>query len=224
MTDDRTRDSAVVSLATVDVPDEVSDADWAVLDEAERHHVERMRVPAQRVRSAATRAALRRLVARRTGSDPAAVPISRGQYGQPTASGLYLSAAHSGRVGIVALCEHVPVGVDVECVDQHTHEPASHMLDRLAPNERRLLDELDGEERRLTFLRIWTAKEAVLKAIGCGLTVPLDAVAVDPNPLRIHARELDTRWWAAKAVDPRPGAIATVAAASRWLQVNRMRV
>ncbi len=91
------------------------------------------------------------------------------------------------------------------------------MLARLAPAERAVLDRLDGDERRTAFLRLWTAKEAVLKAIGCGLTVPLDAVVVDLDPLRVHATGIDTRRWSVQAVDPSPDAVATVAAASRRL-------
>jgi 4'-phosphopantetheinyl transferase len=58
------------------------------------------------------------------------------------------------------------------------------------PAELDALGALPEEERDAAFLALWTRKEAVLKACGRGLTVPLTALAVtlgdDPRVLRVQ--------------------------------------
>jgi 4'-phosphopantetheinyl transferase len=59
-----------------------------------------------------------------------------------------------------------------------------------APAELDALAALPEEERDAAFLALWTRKEAVLKACGRGLTVPMTALAVtlgdDPRVLRVQ--------------------------------------
>ena len=211
---------AAVVLTVVAIPGEVRDDDLALLGDEERRHVDRMRAEAARTRSVATRAAMHRAVGRLLGRDPSQVVVGRGREGQPVTAGCYLSAAHAGDVGLVALSVDAPVGVDVELLAAHAGEPTPRMLARLAADERARLAALVDTDRHAAFLRMWTAKEAVLKAIGCGLGVPLDAVVVELDPLRVHAGGIDTRCWSVATADPRPGVVATVAAAARRMRLT----
>jgi 4'-phosphopantetheinyl transferase len=94
----------------------------------------------------------------------------------------------------VAVAE-VPVGVDVEDL---AGRPADPLLEAetLAPAELAMLDAGDPAQRPTTFLRLWTRKEALLKATGTGLSVPMQQVVVcapgapgallpGPEPLRL---------------------------------------
>lgn len=72
-----------------------------------------------------------------------------------------LSHAH-GRVAVAV--GDVPLGVDVE---QVAGEPVEHVL---SAAERELFAALPPERRAAAFARTWTRKEAVLKALGLGLT------------------------------------------------------
>ena len=85
---------------------------------------------------------------------------------------------------MLAFAGHAPVGVDVEPIG--AHEDVSAELLRLHPHGRlsvHRLQEVPAPQRRRIFLRHWTAKEAVLKALGTGLDVEPQAVALPPFPI-----------------------------------------
>ncbi len=116
--------------------------------------------------------------------DPRAVAIRPGVLEQPVLSGVHglgISLSHAGPVAVaVAFPDACPMGIDLERI-----RPANVALltGQTTPAERRLLAAgllaagLDASEaERLT--RLWCLKEALSKALRCGLTVPLDLLAV----------------------------------------------
>jgi 4'-phosphopantetheinyl transferase len=80
-----------------------------------------------------------------------------------------------------------------------------------------LLRAFPADRRSLAFLACWTRKEAFIKALGLGLSCPLDAfdVTIDPDaPARITRieRRIDTvANWKMQAFTPYHGYIAAVA-------------
>ncbi|SHI22844.1 4'-phosphopantetheinyl transferase [Streptomyces sp. 3214.6] len=80
------------------------------------------------------------------------------------------SVTHSGAVIGVAVCRGGQVGLDVE-EDGTPLDVDSAARAALSDTELAALNALPPAERRPAFLRVWTRKEAVLKALGVGLTV-----------------------------------------------------
>jgi 4'-phosphopantetheinyl transferase len=68
-----------------------------------------------------------------------------------------------------------PVGVDVELIEANAPEPAWNILH---PRERDWLSKQNPDERVESFLALWCAKEAYLKAIGLGLRREPAGIAV----------------------------------------------
>jgi len=146
-----------------------------LLDAHERARLDRFRRDADRARYLAAHALARLVVGPRTGTDPAALTIDRTcrcgkPHGKPTVAGVEFSLTHSGdRVG-VAVSAGGPVGLDVE-----EHRDLGD-LDGLAGHA------LSPTEPRPTdgaaFLRVWTRKEALLKATGEGLSGPMNAITL----------------------------------------------
>ncbi|MFC5215996.1 4'-phosphopantetheinyl transferase family protein [Streptomyces coerulescens] len=110
---------------------------------------------------------------------------------------LWISTSRSEAYGALAVST-APVGVDIE-----THRPvdlAGLGGDVLAPAEAAWLDGFTGpRERLLGFYRCWTRKEAVLKAVGVGMSV--DPRLWDTAPGADRGRVRDTtsspaRLWA----------------------------
>lgn len=103
--------------------------------------------------------------------------IVRGTHGKPAApdaGGIEFNLSHSGCHVLIAFARGQALGVDVEAVDGR-HRSIMAIAQRFfAPEEAAALARLDETERRLAFLRLWTCKEAVLKALGSGLHFGLD--------------------------------------------------
>ncbi|GII76291.1 4'-phosphopantetheinyl transferase [Sphaerisporangium rufum] len=131
---------------------------------------------------------LRAAAAEQLGVSPAAVPVVRRcpdcdkPHGRPYIlgdAGLHASISHSGSRVAVALTTAGPVGVDVEEVPD---APVSELVRcALTRSEKIALAMLPEREQHAAFARMWTRKEAVLKATGHGLRIPPDQVEVsDP--------------------------------------------
>ena len=117
----------------------------------------------------ARRSLLRHMVGLAADCDAGAVRIGHDPQGAPRVDAggaeIFVSVSARGQICALALCG-TPVGVDLERIDQ-TAEPVWHVLhdSERGPIERKWR-ELGSD---LLFRKTWIAKEAWLKALGCGL-------------------------------------------------------
>ncbi|MFI6893887.1 4'-phosphopantetheinyl transferase family protein [Streptomyces sp. NPDC050256] len=154
-----------------------------MLSNAEQARIATLRQTADQDRFVAGRALLRSVAADLLGTTPprvvlgASCPDCPRPHGKPTlpGTGWDASISHSGQLVAVALSSVGPVGIDVECVDEtvQLHEMESQMLSQA---ER----EMYCSSSARSFFRTWTRKEAVLKATGDGLRVPMSGLSVSP--------------------------------------------
>lgn len=92
------------------------------------------------------------------------------------------SLTHTDGLAAVALCREHEVGLDAEADSRDPDEAALSAL-ALAPPE---IAELDRHtDRRQRLLQLWVAKEAVAKAVGLGLGLPLQQVVLSGEAPRI---------------------------------------
>jgi 4'-phosphopantetheinyl transferase len=112
--------------------------------------------------------------ARFKGHDPHGRPLADCE-GAPVP----VSFSRSGAVCAVALGRAGRVGVDL--VDPHSHIPAEGLFELAAPEERLWLSALPAAERRRKLFQVWACREALLKALGLGLTLDPGAVALEPS-------------------------------------------
>ncbi len=114
------------------------------------------------------------------GCEPGAVTLVRDALGRPRLDAsqpwLDISWSHSGQGLLIAMGEGVDIGADLECIKPR---PRSLALARrfFAGSEGDWLAALPIQARELAFVRLWCAKEAVLKAHGRGLCFGLDKLA-----------------------------------------------
>jgi 4'-phosphopantetheinyl transferase len=97
-------------------------------------------------------------------------------HGRPRIPGadLTLSISHSGDLIGLAATPAVPVGLDVETANRKADEGLIEYA--LSPAESGHLTGLSGEEKARAFFVYWTRKEAVMKATGKGLKIPLQSI------------------------------------------------
>ena len=132
-------------------------------------------------RHLAGRALARRLLRAAFGQDSAAV-FARSPYGKPFCPGVSVdfSISHSGSMVWVALCRCASVGIDVERM--RPLPDAAELTSQLHPQEQKDLLALPPAELQTAFYRCWTRKEAVIKAAGMGLSMPLQSFSVHTGP------------------------------------------
>ncbi|SEF88838.1 4'-phosphopantetheinyl transferase [Thermomonospora echinospora] len=166
-----------------------------LLDEVERARRERYVRPADRDRFTVGVAVTRLAAGALLGVAPERVPLDRtcagcgAPHGRPVIDGgPHLSVSHSGERVVVALTGG-PVGVDVEEDAGRLTEGVAGQL--LGPDEAADLRDLGPAARRRGLLEYWTRKEAVLKATGDGLRVPLTdlRMSAPDEPPRLLAWE-----------------------------------
>ena len=135
---------------------------------------------------------------------------------------LHVSVAHGGGLAAAAVCDHGPIGVDVEHVDARRNLLAIARR-FFAPEEHAQLERCGSDERTALFHQWWTRKEAVLKATGIGLrgglTVRVDGpadrdgwrpCALDGHDAPLFVRDLrtpDVGVFGAIAIEGQPGVV-----------------
>jgi 4'-phosphopantetheinyl transferase len=97
--------------------------------------------------------------------------------------GPHFNLSHCDGLVACALSSDVPLGVDVEPVDRRAPLDVAEYY--FAPDERAWLFGLPEAERPRGFFRLWTMKEALIKATGKGVSQGLHAFAISFDPLRV---------------------------------------
>lgn len=166
-----------------------------LLSAAEKKRADRLRVPSRRREFTLAHAILRVSLGAACGVEPGAIVLTVGDHGKPRlaepSTELGFNISHSRGAVAIALVRGREVGIDIEKVraDVKAEELSARFF---SPREHGLLSRLSGTEMLTAFFDCWTRKEAVLKAIGAGLSLPLASFDVSLDPDR--AELLATRW------------------------------
>ena len=154
----------------------------AVLDDAERARIARFATPTLRARHTVARGALRRVLAGCLGCGAREVLFEVEKHGKPVLDHRHgparpaFNLSHASGHALIAVAgPNTRIGVDLEPLDRDI-DVASLTTMILAPEEAPDFLTQPEPARTRNFLRIWTRKEAYLKATGAGLTVPPDCV------------------------------------------------
>ena len=181
------------------------DIDDKFLSQEERVRARRFHFDRDRNRFTRCRSWLRMVLGGYLGLDPATVRFEYGARGKPSvardqnANSLHFNLAHSGDFGLLGVAVGRRVGVDIEQVDRlrdHIQVAERYFSRREAADLRALPPALQREG----FAACWTRKEAFIKALGLGLSLPLSdfSVAVHPHEVpAIHelpADQQDVNW------------------------------
>lgn len=199
---------------------------WLSLEERDRW--QKYQRAADRDRFICSRGGLRYLLSSYLGQSPTAIQLGYGAYGRPylldTSPCLHFNVAHSGDWVIVGLSRCPQIGVDVEAL-QPRQRLRSLIQHCLTPQEQDSLAR--GSTAQLPqFLQYWTLKEAHLKALGLGLSYPLQQVQVtlQPAPAIVrpaHLPDSSSTTWHAELWQPDAQAIAAVCVGQAACTVQR---
>lgn len=132
---------------------------------------------------------------------------------------LRFSLSHTKGLSVVGVTREGVIGVDVEQADRSVH--AAELSRRFfSPEENAALKKPPSGRLREQFFLYWTLKEAYIKALGRGLSHPLDSFSfrlTEERPHRIGfsaEKPQDPEKWRFALIAPRPRSVAAVCVAS----------
>ncbi len=177
----------------------------ALLDERERERAARFHSARDRIRFIAAHSALRRILALYLRCPPEALRFTHTELGKPWIEGpIRFSMSHSGDVALYAIARG-EVGVDVEQVREGID--VRGIAARFLPAE----EVREIEDSSTAFFRLWTRREAYLKARGIGIRGVGESIGpgwflaeLDPGPgyagaVAIEAPEARVLTWECRA-------------------------
>lgn len=161
----------------------------------ERKRFARFRFAKDRDAHTIARGRLREILAGYLGMTPKGLRFHYADSGKPYLTRhpeLQFNLSHAGEWALVACTYGVEIGVDVEDIDRSFR--VEDIVERFfSRREVPVILGLPEAERHAAFYRAWTRKEAIIKARGDGLSLPLDQFGVsisDSDPVRV----LHTDW------------------------------
>ena len=122
------------------------------------------------------RAALRAALCAELGCDNERLSFGEGEHGKPFAliddmpAEISFNLSHSGRHGLIAIAPDGRVGVDVE--ERTDRRDFDRLIEEVfTPSEQAELNGIRGRRRIVLFYKLWTIKEALIKALGTGFSL-----------------------------------------------------
>ncbi len=172
-------------LVDLDRSDELDDTAGKVLSPVELERATRYRFDRDRKRFLRRRFFLRSLLGVYSGISANDLVFAHSPYGKPFLAGQPVSfnISDSGGWSLMAFARTLPLGVDIEQA-RPLSDLALIASRYFSPLEQAGLLALPASLQIDSFYHIWTQKEAFIKAIGMGLSFPLDAFDVLVHPLQ----------------------------------------
>ena len=154
----------------------------------------RFRFPEHRRRFIIARACLRQLLSGYLGIEARDVSFIYSPEGKPALapehhSSIFFNVSHSADLAAFAFTKDHSIGIDVEMI---RHDVDADQIPKrfFSSAEQKILAKLQGEAKFRGFFNCWTRKEAYVKAVGSGLSLPLrdfDVSLAPGDPARLLA-------------------------------------
>ena len=174
----------------------------------------------------AARGLLRLLLGGYLHKDPSLVTFAYGEHGKPMLvqvkgdPQLEFNVSHSHGMALLAFGYDRAIGVDIEEI--RPLSDAAQIAKRFfSAREYGWFTAVPAAQQPQAFFNCWTRKEAYIKAIGDGLSCPLDAFDVTLTPgqparlLTIRGSSLEAEQWQLHTLEPKRGYVGAVIAAGK---------
>ena len=190
----------------------------------EQTKAERFHFPKDRSQFIVSRGALRAILSRYLTINPSLLRFDYNPYGKPfvtSAQGgntLRFNLSHSRGMALIAITKNREIGVDIEGINPNFSclEIAERFF---SPLENSVLRSLPEHLQPTAFFTCWTRKEAYIKAVGKGLSIPLNGFDVTLAPgepaalLNVEQNPEEASRWSLIELIPSSDMVAAVAVA-----------
>ncbi len=212
--------------SSLDLRQHVVDRLLSFLTQDEHERAKRFVRPKDRDHFIVARGVLRHILSRYLPIGPGELRFCYNSYGKPAlsyetgASHIMFSVAHSHGLGLYAVTSGKAVGVDIEYIRSNiNYEQIAASTFSAAENN--ALQLLPIELRLRAFFTCWTRKEAYIKALGEGLSHPLDQFTVSLRPdepamlLQLDQNPQENSSWSIRELQPGAGFVGAIVVAGR---------
>ncbi len=225
-----------VHIWCIDLDDPVDDAGTmpgsSHLSGDEQARAARFRFERVRRRFIAGRGQLRMILGRYLNLSPGELKFKYLPAGKPELmdeESLRFNLSNSEGTALVAVTRNLEVGIDLESI--HPFPDLLQVAQQFfAQSERVELEALPADQRLEVFFRVWTRKEAYLKARGDGLSTPLDQFSVSLAPetpsrlLTSNIGPAELSRWVLHTLTPIPGFTGTLAVEGQSVGIVHWRM
>ncbi len=169
----------------LDLPDAELSQRCSDLSIAERERADQLSRPEVRRRFIAARSGLRLVLSSYLSAPPRSLEFFKGPQGKPALpGGPDFNLSHSDDLALCAVAHGRQVGIDLERLRRIPER--DDIARQWFRAEEREAYHADSASRDSAFLRLWTRREAYLKAIGTGLTGLEASSAIDLERWEVH--------------------------------------
>lgn len=189
------------------------------LDETDTAQIQKLKFDYLRNRAVITKGLLRLLIGRYMNLNPGELEFSYNEFGKPFVykdnNGIQFNISHSEDMAVFAFTRSTEIGVDIEKV-KVIDDMAGVMNLCFTEYEKNWFKTINDDSRVETFYKIWTIKEAFIKAIGRGFSFePVDIELTNETGDQIMIRnitpgEFRRKKYQVKTMEILPGYIASV--------------
>ncbi|MEM6769336.1 MAG: 4'-phosphopantetheinyl transferase superfamily protein [Bacteroidota bacterium] len=146
-----------------------------LLSPEEKQRADSFHYPQDQANFIAARGSLRMILSKYVPSSPKGISFAYAAHGKPYLPDfpeLKFNLSHAGGWGLLGIHHHAAIGVDVEPIDRSF--TVTNLVERFfSPQEIPVILGLPPQEQHRAFFLAWTRKEAIIKAVGDGLRLPL---------------------------------------------------
>lgn len=182
----------------------------SILSEDERGRAQRFRFEIHRKRFIIARYTLREILSLYLQMPPQNIQFTYSEHRKPALLNhpdLQFNLAHSHDIAVYALTLQHPVGIDIEKIEGDKQDLAKRFF---STQEITVLQAKPEPERISSFYRVWARKEALLKAVGTGLSIPLASFSVATDDI-LESVQLEGSDWTLLSIPIDPGYQAALA-------------
>lgn len=169
---------------------------WHLLSNEEKRYANKFFLEALKIRYIISHGILRILLSYYMNLSPSKIKFYTNKHGKPFLKyyqNIQFNMSYSNDIICYAFTLSHPIGVDVEW--QNTVLDIDSVADlALTPAEKKFFTDLKAEKKSLTFYEIWAKKEALIKAMGLGLSYPIDTIDIIHTPSSVPIY-LDGKEW-----------------------------
>jgi len=215
-------DEIHVWQASLDQPPSQLQSFFDNLAADEQARAERFYFKRDREHFVVARGVLRAILGGYLNRTPKSLSFCYGPHGKPALAGEYggdairFNVSHSHAVALYAVTRGREVGIDVEHI--RFNLPVAEIAEQFfSRREAAMLRSLPTELQHQAFFRCWTLKEAYIKALGVGFSLPLDQFDLSPTPgepdvVLVTLRDpSETSRWSFQDLFPAAGYVAALA-------------